>query len=313
MLTNSGSTQRVTPHGKFLSRAGQKFFFKAMRLDDVGATLDFAHKLKLRKRLDDLRASHTTGLVLTEANSQPCLDLAAQSGLVAMVELRITADELTSRRGWKSVVSRIAHTANIFAIASCPRRFHPRLRDRPGCPARRRTRKRATAAARRREDHQGTRDRCDCRHKGPPGNPRPFNPRTRFSLRGNPGARARRASRFRRRLAQPRRSAAGGDRIQSCIAGAGRSGGSGVWHGCGWRGCSARSCSGFSRLAGRAHDARVGGNAVRHPQWHLPAAAHQDADGVGGDLRLRRRAHDARLPRVAAAPRLPQFRGGHRR
>ena len=115
MLTNSGSTQRVIPHGKFLSRAGQKFFFKAMRLDDVGATLDFAHKLKLRKRLDDLRASHTTGLVLTEANSQPCLDLAAQSGLVAMVELRITADELTSRRGWKSVVSRIAHTANIFA------------------------------------------------------------------------------------------------------------------------------------------------------------------------------------------------------
>ncbi len=115
MLTNSGSTQRVIPHGKFLSRAGQKFFFKAMRLDDVGATLDFAHKLKLRKRFDDLRASHTTGLVLTEANSQPCLDLAAQSGLVAMVELRITADELTSRRGWKSVVSRIAHTANIFA------------------------------------------------------------------------------------------------------------------------------------------------------------------------------------------------------
>ena len=53
--------------------------------------------------------------MLTEAQSQPCLDIAAQSGLVAMVELRITADELTSRRGWKSVVSRIAHTANIFS------------------------------------------------------------------------------------------------------------------------------------------------------------------------------------------------------
>ncbi|MGD0670718.1 MAG: glycosyltransferase [Candidatus Binatus sp.] len=115
MLTNSGPVQRVTPHGKFLARAGQKFFFKAMRLADVSATLEFAHKLKLRKRLDDLRASHTTGLVLTEANAQPCLDIAAQSGLVAMVELRITADELTSRRGWKSVVSRIAHTTNIFA------------------------------------------------------------------------------------------------------------------------------------------------------------------------------------------------------
>jgi len=116
MLTNSGPVQQqnVTPHGKFLSRAGQKFFFKAMRLADVGGSLDFAHKLKLRKRFDDLRAAHTTGVVLTEAQAQPCLDIAAQSGLVAMVELRITADELTSRRGWKSVVSRIAHTANII-------------------------------------------------------------------------------------------------------------------------------------------------------------------------------------------------------
>ena len=90
MLTNTDSTQRVTPHGKFLSRAGQKFFFKAMRLADVSATLDFGQKLKLRKRLDDLKTAHTTGLVLTEAQSQPCLDIAAQSGLVAMVELRIT-------------------------------------------------------------------------------------------------------------------------------------------------------------------------------------------------------------------------------
>ncbi len=89
MLANSGPVQpqHVTPHGKFLSRAGQKFFFKAMRLDGVGATLDFAHKLKLRKRFDDLRAAHTTGVVLTEAQSQPCMDIAAQSGLVAMVEL----------------------------------------------------------------------------------------------------------------------------------------------------------------------------------------------------------------------------------
>ncbi|MGA3229042.1 MAG: glycosyltransferase [Candidatus Binatus sp.] len=115
MLTNSELVQRVTPHAKFLSRAGQKFFFKAMRLADVSATLDFAQKLKLRKRLDDLRTAHTTGVVLSEAQSQPCLDIAAQSGLVAMVELRISADELTRSRGWKSVVSRIAHTASIFA------------------------------------------------------------------------------------------------------------------------------------------------------------------------------------------------------
>ena len=115
MLTNTVPVQRVTPHGKFLSRAGQKFFFKAMRLADVSASLDFTQKLKLRNRFDNLRTAHTTGVVLTEAQSQPCLDIAAQSGLVAMVELRITADELTRSRGWKSVVSRIAHTANIFA------------------------------------------------------------------------------------------------------------------------------------------------------------------------------------------------------
>jgi glycosyltransferase involved in cell wall biosynthesis len=116
MLIKSGPAQQqhVTPHGKFLSRAGQKFFFKAMRLADVSAKLDFTQKLKLRKRLDNLRTAHTTGVVLTEAQSQPCLDIAAQSGLVAMVELRIAADELTRSRGWKSVVSRIARTANIL-------------------------------------------------------------------------------------------------------------------------------------------------------------------------------------------------------
>ncbi len=92
MLTNSAPEQTVTAHGKFLSRAGQKFFFKAMRLPDVSATLDFSQKLKLRKRLDDLKTAHTTGLLLSEAQAQPCLDLAAQSGLVAIVELRITSD-----------------------------------------------------------------------------------------------------------------------------------------------------------------------------------------------------------------------------
>src|SRR6266852_382440 len=114
MLTNSSPAQNVTAHGKFLSRAGQKFFFKAMRLPDVSATLDFSQKLKLRKRLDSLKLAHTTGLLLSEAQAQPCLDLAAQSGLVALVELGITSEELMGRRGWKSALSRIAHTAHIF-------------------------------------------------------------------------------------------------------------------------------------------------------------------------------------------------------
>lgn len=114
MLTYSGPAQSITAHGKFLSRAGQKFFFKAMRLPGVSATLDFSQKLKLRKRLDDLKIAHTTGLLLSEAQAHPCLDLAAQSGLVALVELGITSEELMSRRGWKSALSRIAHTAHIF-------------------------------------------------------------------------------------------------------------------------------------------------------------------------------------------------------
>src|SRR5260370_6686394 len=115
MLTNLGPDQRITAHGKFLSRAGQQFFFQAMRLPDVSATVDFGQKLKLRKRLDDLKTAHTTGLVLSEAQAQPCLDLASQSGLVAMVELRLTSAELIGRRGWKSALSRIAHTAHIFS------------------------------------------------------------------------------------------------------------------------------------------------------------------------------------------------------
>src|SRR5260221_4535947 len=115
MTTTLDCTQTIKPHGKFFSRRNQKFFFKAMRLPDVTATLDFAQKLKLRKRLDDLKTAHTTGLVITEAQAQPLLDLAAQAGLTALVELSIAPADLLRSRGWKSVVSPIAHTAHIFS------------------------------------------------------------------------------------------------------------------------------------------------------------------------------------------------------
>jgi glycosyltransferase involved in cell wall biosynthesis len=113
MASSTAPTHGITAHGKFLSRAGSKFFFKAMRLPDVNATLDFSQKLKLRKRLDDLKTAHTTGLILSEAQSQPVLDIAAQSGLVGMVELKLAAGELVRGRGWKPVAGRIAHLANI--------------------------------------------------------------------------------------------------------------------------------------------------------------------------------------------------------
>ncbi|MDO8433958.1 MAG: glycosyltransferase [Candidatus Binatus sp.] len=128
MTTTQEPPQNIQAHGKFFSCRGQKFFFKAMRLPDVSATLDFGQKLKVRKRLDDLKAAHTTGLVLTESQAQPLLDLAAQSGLSAMLELSIAPEELLRARGWKSIVSRIAHTAHVFSqhpaligyILDCP-------------------------------------------------------------------------------------------------------------------------------------------------------------------------------------------------
>ena len=88
----------VTPHGKFFSRKGQKFFLKAMRLDGVGATLDFDAKVRLLGRLDELKQVHTTALILTEAQSNPILDLASTVGLYSIVELEVAPEEIIDRR-----------------------------------------------------------------------------------------------------------------------------------------------------------------------------------------------------------------------
>ena len=87
----------VTPHGKFFSRKGQKFFLKAMRLEGVGATLDFDAKVRLLARLDALKQVHTTALVLTEAQSNPILDLASTIGLYSIVELEVAPEEILDR------------------------------------------------------------------------------------------------------------------------------------------------------------------------------------------------------------------------
>lgn len=104
----------VTPHGKFFSRKGQKFFLKAMRLEGVGATLDFEAKLRLLSRLDDLKQVHTTALVLTEAQSNPVLDLASTVGLYSIVELEVAPEEIIDRRKLAEATAHIAHTVNIF-------------------------------------------------------------------------------------------------------------------------------------------------------------------------------------------------------
>jgi O-antigen biosynthesis protein len=114
MLTGSGEMPAIVAHGKFLSKFGQKFFFKAMRLDDVGDALDFDQKLKLRNRLDALKLAHTTGLVLTEDQAYSILDVVAQAGLYSIVELRVAPEELLERNSFAAANSRIAHAANIL-------------------------------------------------------------------------------------------------------------------------------------------------------------------------------------------------------
>ena len=104
----------VTPHGKFFSRKGQKFFLKAMRLEGLGATLDFEAKVRLLSRLDDLKQVHTTALILTEAQSDPILDLASTTGLYSLIELEIAPEELLDSRKLVEVTARIAHIVNIF-------------------------------------------------------------------------------------------------------------------------------------------------------------------------------------------------------
>ena len=114
MLTDTVALPAISAEAKFFSRAGYKFFFKAMRLPDVGASLDFDHKLALRRRLEELKLAHTTGLVVTEAQAQPLLDITAQAGLAAMLEIEIAPADLFDRRRWSAAVARVAHTAAIY-------------------------------------------------------------------------------------------------------------------------------------------------------------------------------------------------------
>ncbi|MGH7815606.1 MAG: glycosyltransferase [Candidatus Binataceae bacterium] len=112
MLTESSPSPRVIAHGKFFSRYGRKFFFKAMRLADAGESLDFAAQLALRARLEDLKEAHTTGLILTETQAPTILDLAAQAGLPALVELEVAPSELAHHRDFNAALSRIAKAAH---------------------------------------------------------------------------------------------------------------------------------------------------------------------------------------------------------
>ena len=113
-LSLSTAHRTVAAHAKFFSRSGHKFFLTATRLDGFGTTLDLNEKLKLRRRLEDFKAAHTTGLILTEGQSQPALDVVAAAGMVALVELACEPGDLVDASRFAELVSRVAHAGNVY-------------------------------------------------------------------------------------------------------------------------------------------------------------------------------------------------------
>jgi O-antigen biosynthesis protein len=94
-------TPPVTAHGKFLSRAGSKFFLKAMRLECPSKADDFNAKVELRARLARLRDGHTTTVVVDAAVADGTIDLASTMGLHTLIEVPVSAEHLLSRAGLK--------------------------------------------------------------------------------------------------------------------------------------------------------------------------------------------------------------------
>jgi len=114
VLQDGRSRPAILAQGKFFSRAGQKFFLKAMRLADVPPALDLSQKLVLRHRLEGLHEAHSTALVLNEMQAESVLDLATYTGLHALVELVVKPDDLLDPARAREAVARIAYTVNIW-------------------------------------------------------------------------------------------------------------------------------------------------------------------------------------------------------
>src|SRR5579864_3914561 len=110
----------ILAQGKFFSRAGLKFFLKAMRLTDVQPALDLSQRLLLRHRLQALQETHTTALVLREEQAESVLDLATYTGLQALVELALKPEDLLEPARARDSAARIVHIINTW-------RNHPSL------------------------------------------------------------------------------------------------------------------------------------------------------------------------------------------
>ncbi len=101
-IDSSSLTCPITAHGKFLNRAGSKFFLKAMRLDTLPAADDFSAKVELRARLRQLEAAHTTAVIVKSGGASTAVDLAAANGLHTLVEIPIEIERLLARAAVKA-------------------------------------------------------------------------------------------------------------------------------------------------------------------------------------------------------------------
>jgi glycosyltransferase involved in cell wall biosynthesis len=95
----------ILPRGKFFSRGGDKFFLKAIRFRAPRSSPGFEEKIAWRKRLGDWRAAHTTAVVIADGEAEALLDLAAQPGLYALLELTVRPEDLFSRNALRMAIS----------------------------------------------------------------------------------------------------------------------------------------------------------------------------------------------------------------
>ncbi|HJU28559.1 MAG TPA: glycosyltransferase family A protein, partial [Candidatus Binataceae bacterium] len=98
-----------------------------MRFDEGGAR-NFADLIATRRRFDQLREGHTSGLILSENDAECLLDLAAQAGLRAMVEIKARPEEIFCRGGHGDFADRVGEmvkairgrSALIGYLIDCP-------------------------------------------------------------------------------------------------------------------------------------------------------------------------------------------------
>ena len=105
---------RLLRTGSSSPAKARNFFSKRCGSTASAPPLDFDAKVRLLGRLDELKQVHTTALILTEAQSNPILDLASTVGLYSIVELEVAPEEIIDRRKLAEATARITHTVNIL-------------------------------------------------------------------------------------------------------------------------------------------------------------------------------------------------------